>query len=55
MLCLMDSNWIIQEYPGLNPGWFNYIYPLSVKNLGTLLYSNPSKIFPQIGSNEMSR
>ena len=55
MLCLMDSNWIMQEYLGLNPDWFNYIYPLSVKNLNALLHSNPSKIFPQIASNEMSR
>ena len=51
----MDSNWIMQEYLGLNPDWFNYIYPLSVKNLNALLHSNPSKIFPQIASNEMSR
>ena len=51
----MANRWLMQESPGLNPGWFGKTRLFSSKAQNILLKINLSKTFPQIGSNEMRR
>ena len=52
---LMDTSWFMQESPGLKPDWFDEISSFSIKNLNISTNINPSRIFPQIGNNDIGR
>ena len=45
----------MQESPGLKPDWFDEISSFSIKNLNISTNINPSRIFPQIGNNDIGR
>ena len=51
----MNINLLIQEYPSLNPDWFNSIKPLSEKIQKRCYNSNCLKLFTQKDSNNIIR
>ena len=48
-MCVIDNRWLMQEYPGLIPNWFDEIRFLWSKKLNSSLKISLSKILPLIG------